>query len=192
MGERSFARTVWYRIPEVGATQWLTVEASGRTLALVDLAAFVQPQTIAAPAARPPNLREPNVCDGVGARRVGRDDRADLGRSRCLIPPAAPSCVQVGRRGTVGSLDAERAYLYARHASPARSLGAPARRHRRRRARRASRTGESFVSLAGATITEEDPAEPACPSLGTVWRRFVPGETGQRADHASAAPPRPR
>jgi hypothetical protein len=36
------------------------------------------------------------------------------------------------------------------------------------------------VDLAGATITGEDPAQPPCPSLGTVWRRLTPGGDGKR------------
>ena len=46
LGTGSFARTVWYRLPEVGATQWVTISAVGRTLAPIDLAAFIQPQNI--------------------------------------------------------------------------------------------------------------------------------------------------
>jgi hypothetical protein len=40
--------------------------------------------------------------------------------------------------------------------------------------------GRGTVELGGATITEEDPAQPPCPSLGTVWRRVVPKRTGKR------------
>ncbi len=40
--------------------------------------------------------------------------------------------------------------------------------------------GTSTVNLAGATLTGEDPAEPVCPSLGTVWRKVVPGSDGPR------------
>ena len=34
---------VWFRMPATEAPQQVTVEASGRTLSVVDLAAFVQP-----------------------------------------------------------------------------------------------------------------------------------------------------
>jgi hypothetical protein len=40
-------------------------------------------------------------------------------------------------------------------------------------------TRSHTVDLGGATITDEDPADPPCPSLGTVWRRFVPTRTGR-------------
>ena len=43
LGSGSFLRTVWYRIPATQTPRELTVEASGRTLNVVDLAAFVQP-----------------------------------------------------------------------------------------------------------------------------------------------------
>src|SRR3954464_9950722 len=43
LGPASFLRTVWYRIPATQTPRELTVEASGRTLGVVDLAAFVQP-----------------------------------------------------------------------------------------------------------------------------------------------------
>jgi hypothetical protein len=177
LGANSFQRTVWYRLPEVGATQWVTISAVGRTLGVIDLAAFISPQNIPPAVPTEANLREPNVCDGVGA---GSSDAAQEPSSAVsfLIPPYRPVYVQVGRRGPVNSADAERAFLYV-DTIASEALGAP-----RGDVADAStprvRTGESFVTLAGATITEEDPAEPTCPSLGTVWRRFVPNDTGKR------------
>ncbi|HVL95638.1 MAG TPA: hypothetical protein VM266_07235, partial [Solirubrobacteraceae bacterium] len=52
LGSSSFERTVWFRVPEVQQPQILSVEASGRTLEVVDLAAFVQ--TEVPPPAQPP------------------------------------------------------------------------------------------------------------------------------------------
>ena len=36
------------------------------------------------------------------------------------------------------------------------------------------------VPLANATVTADDAATPPCPSLGTVWRRFIPGNAVPR------------
>ena len=67
-----------------------------------------------------------------------------------------------------------------------------ARGHRRRRcagpraatsprsATRGSARARTSLDLAGATITGEDPAQPPCPSLGTVWRKLIPGSSGLR------------
>src|SRR4051812_30408652 len=43
LGTSSFARTVWYVIPAEAAPHEIDVEASGETLDVLDLAAFVQP-----------------------------------------------------------------------------------------------------------------------------------------------------
>src|SRR3954447_14029371 len=43
LGPLSFERTVWYRVPEQPSPAVVTVEASGRTLDVIDLAGFVQP-----------------------------------------------------------------------------------------------------------------------------------------------------
>ena len=67
LGSDSFLRTVWYRIPSTQTPRELTIEASGRTLGVVDLAAFVQAgpgQTI---------TKLPNMCAGAG---VGGGDSA--------------------------------------------------------------------------------------------------------------------
>jgi hypothetical protein len=37
---------------------------------------------------------------------------------------------------------------------------------------------ETIVPVYAATITEEDPVQPACPSLGDVWRKVVPTQSG--------------
>src|SRR4051812_7168019 len=43
LGPQSFARTVWFVVPPASTPQEIDVEASGRTLGVVDLAAYVQP-----------------------------------------------------------------------------------------------------------------------------------------------------
>src|SRR3954470_11119962 len=46
LGPASFARTVWYAVAPASQPQEITVEASGETLDVVDLAAFVQPNNV--------------------------------------------------------------------------------------------------------------------------------------------------
>src|SRR3954447_15759925 len=54
LGPSSFARTVWYRLPASPVTTEVTLEATGRTLDVVDLAAFVQPRVESPPPPPPP------------------------------------------------------------------------------------------------------------------------------------------
>lgn len=197
LGSRSFARTVWYRIPEAPTARRLTIEAAGTTTNVVDLAAFVQPEVLPPPPPPPPpaparakaarstvNLSEPNACDGVGAG--GADAAADPTSAVTLfVPPNYPVLVQVGRRGRVRSARDEVALVTLEQ----RDLGLPlipagdfAGPHTPVLSGRAGR-----VRLAGATISPEDPAQPPCPSLGTVWRRFVPTSTGRQLIGVSGA-----
>src|SRR5687767_10058865 len=88
LGPGSFARTVWYRVPEGAGAQRVTVEAMGRTLGVVDVAAFVQPEIPPPPPPPPPPGEPPpptepppprartsqvapgadaNACSGLGA-----------------------------------------------------------------------------------------------------------------------------
>ena len=201
LGSSSFERTVWFRVPEVQQPQILSVEASGRTLEVVDLAAFVQ--TEVPPPAQPPPppppqpeptpeptvtpgptarasqalTREPNACFGLGA---GGSDAAEEPTSALTlqVPARHPVLIQVGRRGAPSSPDDDRAIL-SLDQEPVVDLGRPPG-DRADQAPLASVKRTSYVELAGATITEEDPAQPPCPSLGTVWRRINPGSSGRR------------
>lgn len=176
LGPFSFARTVWYRIPEAATPQLVSVEAWGRTLDVVDLAAFVQP---ASGAVQPPpsQTTEPNACFGVGS---GGSDAAEEPTSGLTlrVPARQPVLVQVGRRGPLASAEDERAVLsLALEAEP--DIGRPDG-DRATTAPVARGNGTTYVDLAGATITEEDPAQPPCPSLGTVWRKIVPGRSAKK------------
>ena len=176
LGAGSFARTVWYRVPEQPSPQVVTVEGSGRTLDVLDLAAFVQP--LPAPGL-PPALQasEPNACFGLGS---GGSDAAEEPTSGLTlrVPAHQAVLVQVGRRGAVGTPDDERAVL-SLSAEVEPEIGRPDG-DRATTAPSARAESATYVDLAGATLTEEDPAQPACPSLGTVWRKLVPGRTGKR------------
>lgn len=197
LGPASFARTVWYRVPEAATAQTLTVEAMGRTLDVLDVAAFVQPEVPAPPPPPPPPPEptptpeepptprarqaqvapaEANACSGVGAGG-GEESEEPTAGVTLNVPPRHPVLIQVGRRGAVGSPDDERAVV-ALDFRPLDTLSTPAG-DRADGATPAARK-QTFIDLYGATITGEDPVQPPCPSLGTVWRRFTPGSTGKR------------
>ena len=204
LGPASFARTVWYRVPEAPTAQRLTVEAMGRTLDVLDVAAFVQAEVPAPPPPPPPPPPEPtptptpeptpgptarasqappapasevNVCSGIGAG-AGEESEEPTAGVTLHVPPRHPVLIQVGRRGAARSPDDDRAVISLEQRAldlPARPAGdaataAPAARNGR----------DTYVDVFGATITGEDPAQPACPSLGTVWRKFTPGASGKR------------
>src|SRR3954471_4634457 len=107
LGPASFARTAWYAIPPTDQPQEITVEASGETLDVVDLAAFVQPAN-ADPAA--PQTAQPNVCDGAGAGGAADSQEPTSGVS-LRVPAGRAVLVQVGRRGAAGSAGNERVIL---------------------------------------------------------------------------------
>ena len=173
LGRSSFERTAWYRIPAAASPQEIAVEGFGRTLDVVDLAAFVQP--LGAPA---PSTLVANACGGLGS---GGADAADEPTSGVAlrVPAGHDVLLQAGRRGAVGSADDERVLL-SLDARPLPALAAPPGDTARQGTPAASSSHATFVSTANATVTEEDPALPACPALGTVWRRYVPGSTGPR------------
>ena len=166
LGPTSFARTVWYRVPAAAAPQELTVEAAGRTLTVVDLAAFVQP-----PGATAPVTNEPNACSGLGAGGSDASEEPTSGVT-LRVPAGRDVLFQVGRRGRAGAAENERVVvsLDARQLDPfsipAGDFADPATTPRAR-----SRGG-TIVPLFGTTTTDEDPAQPPCPSLGSIWRRL--------------------
>ena len=171
LGPRSFQRTVWYRVPAAAAPRELAVEASGRTLAPVDLAAFVQPAAEGAPL-----TARPNACAGAGAG--GSDVAADSTSSATLrVPAGLAVLLQVGRRGTTGSPDDERALLSLSD-TPLPGEPSPAGDVADRRTPRIARTGVAQVPRGGAPTPGEAPAAPACPALAGVWRRVRPRATG--------------
>jgi hypothetical protein len=174
LGSSSFARTVWYSIPAQPGPHEINVEASGETLDVLDLAAFVQP-----PDASAPQARQPNACDGRGAGGAAAAEEPTSGIS-LRVPAGRAVLVQVGRRGRAGSADAERAVVSlddrpaaAPPQAPPGDIAGPA-------TPLAATNTTNVLPLAGASITEEDPAQPPCPSLGSVWRRVVPARAGPR------------
>src|SRR2546423_2353245 len=157
LGPASFARTVWYLIPASSAPHEIAVEASGRTLDVVDLAAFVQPQDAAGPVAT-----LPNACSGVGAGGANAAEEPTSGIN-LRVPAGRTVLVQVGRHGPVAAPDDERVLLslddQAFTAPPAPPPGdaagpAPPRAHTNH---------DNQVPLFEATLTEEYPSQPAFP-----------------------------
>jgi hypothetical protein len=169
LGSTSMARTVWFVVPSSPNARELTVEAIGRTTDAIDLAAFVQEN-----AAIPPS--RPNVCAGVGV--FGDDATEDRTTAvRLRVPAFHQVLIQVGRRGAPGSPDDDRALLTLEEiALP--PIGAPLGDRAGRATPRVPRSGETDVSLGGATTTREDPAVPSCPALAGVWRRARVNRTG--------------
>jgi hypothetical protein len=173
---RSFARTVGFRVP--ADRQRASCASRARAAHdVLDLAAFVQPAG--------GNTVEPNACAGRGSG--GADASIEPTAGVVLRVPAGRAVLfQVGRRGAPGSADDERAVL----SLEARDLGATARPDgdEAGSATPVVRTGRTdAIALGGATITEEEPAQPACPALGSVWRRFVVPVAGVYAFRAEGA-----
>ena len=181
LGPASFARTVWYVIPAESTPHEISVEASGETLDVLDLAAFVQPQDAPGPVAT-----QPNVCDGVGAGGAAAAEEPTSGIS-LRVPAGRAVLVQVGRRGPVGSVQNERA-IVSLDDRPLPSPPAPTPGDSADTSTPLAATDvNNVLRLTGATITEEDPAEPPCPSLGSVWRRIVPAKKGPRLISANGS-----
>ena len=179
LGSGSFLRTVWYRIPATQTPRELTIEASGRTLDVVDLAAFVQPgpgQTV---------TKLPNICAGAG---VGGGDSAGDATSGMTLRVDAfrDVLVQVGRRGPVGSPDDERVQLsLSETALPVGDL--PDGDRADGSAPSIPRGGVTTVGLGGATTSQEDPFVARCPAAASVWRRVRPPSTGRWTFSADGA-----
>lgn len=170
LGPASFARTVWYAIPAAAATHTITVEASGRTLDRLDLAAFVQPLD-ANPAA--PATTQPNVCAGLGSGGADAAEEPTSGVT-LTVPGGHAVLIQVGRRGTPGSPEDEQAIVSLDDESPATPPSQPPGDAAGLNTPGVQAKGQTLAPLFGATITSEDPAQPACPSLGDVWRVLKP------------------
>jgi hypothetical protein len=173
LGPSSFARTVWYRVPATPSPQELSVEASGRTLDVIDLAAFVQPKVTAGPV-----TRRPNFCSGAGAGGADAAEEPTSGMN-LRVPAGRDVLVEVGRRGPVGSADDERV-LVSLDEQLLDAISPPPGDRAYARTPKASDHRGNLLDLSWATTGDEDPAEPSCPSLGSIWRHYLPSGTGPR------------
>jgi hypothetical protein len=174
LGPASFARTVWFAVPPASQPQEITVEASGETLDVVDLAAFVQPPN-ANPAA--PQTTQPNVCDGSGAGGAANSQEPTAGVS-LRVPAGRAVLIQVGRRGAPGAPNNERAIVSLDDRIVTAPAIAPQGDYADASTPGVAPDAKALVPLFGATLTEDDPAEPPCPALGSVWRKLIPQKTG--------------
>ena len=178
-GPASFARTVWYRVPEAPVAQELTVEATGRTLDPIDLAAYVQPELLPAPALPPAVMTTvANVCAGIedGGASAAEEPASAI---TLRVPANHALLLQVGRRGRMSSADDERVVL-SLDADPLADLIPPLGDRADAATPFASGKRPTPLDLAQSTVTGDDPAQPACPSMGTVWRRLTPASRGRR------------
>lgn len=172
LGRRSFDRTVWFVAPGTPEPRELTVEAAGRTLGVVDLAAFVQPKP-----GGPSSTARPNACAGRGAS--GSDAAGDRTSAVTLRVPAGRAVlIQVGRRGAPGTPEDEQAVLSLVEVGLGATLP-PVGDRAGLATPWLARRGTGRVALAGATTSAEDPATPTCPSMGGVWRRARPRQPGR-------------
>ena len=176
LGDESFERTVWFFVPASSVAAEVTVDASGRTLDPIDLALFVQPEVTSVPGGV--NHAVPNACAGLGDG--GASEAVEPGNAASVrVPPNHPVFVQVGHRGAAGPPEDERVVLSLRVAPiPTFTPVLGDRAEPLTPVARAKRPTE--VPLANATVTAEDAATPPCPSLGTVWRRLIPGNAVPR------------
>src|SRR5918994_174147 len=193
LGDDSFERTVWFVVPAATVASELTVDASGRTLDPIDVAAFVQPEIVAPPppppepAPPPPpattaqsgiNHTVPNACAGLGDGGAASAEEPGSAVS-VRVPPNPPVLIQVGRRGRRGLPDDERAVLSLRVAPIATFFPVLGDRAEPLtpvvRARR-----PTPVPLANATITADDPPPPAGPRPRPRWRRLLPRDNVAR------------
>jgi hypothetical protein len=179
LGPGSFERTVWYRVPAEPVPRLIRVEAFGRTLDLVDLAGFVQPAGVTAPAI-------PNVCDGEGAGGGDAGEEPTSGIA-LRVPAGRDLLVQAGRRGAPKAPEDEIALL-SLDTTRLPAVPPPPGDLADSTTPKLRSTKATFLNLRGATVTDEDPATPNCPALGTVWRRYDPGSSGLRRFSVTGAP----
>ena len=190
LGDESFERTVWFFVPASSVAAEVTVDAE-RPHARPDRPGAVRPARADDRAAASVNHTVPNACAGLGDGGASERRRA---RQRGERPrPAEPPRLRPGRppRGGRAPED-ERAVLSLRVAPiPTFTPVLGDRAEPLTPVARAKRP--TAVPLANATVTCGRRARRRpCPSLGTVWRRLIPGNAvprrisvvGRRRDHA--------
>ena len=183
LGSKSFSRTVWFRVDPAPTMREVTIEASGRTLNVPDLAAFVTNGAAV-------NTIRPNSCNGAGTGgATSAEDR--LSSLTVHVPAGLAMLVQVGRRGPATTPDDERAVVWMSEAPFTKKVPPLGDRADSRTPRIPRRTGRVIAQLWGATTTFDDPATPECTSAGGVWRRYKVPRKGRytftvRGFHAGA------
>lgn len=156
LGSRSFARTSWAVVPKAAVARVVSVSALTPSMEpdeAPQLAAFVQPADGA-------NTKEPQACDEA----TGLLDRSAAVELR--VPAGRAVLIQVGQPAAA---KATRALLELQTTDLPDAAAPPSDRATAARALPLGRN--RTIPLNGATLTEEDPAQPACPAGGTVWRK---------------------
>jgi hypothetical protein len=184
LGASSFGRTGWAwvapderpRVVRVSATPAST-SAGNVTTSVPDLAFFVQPLGGTPQSAQVP---EPQLCDG---REVfGDPGRGDVSSDvTAVLPAGRPALVQVGWR------DGEPAAPVVATLTSTRIDALPAPVGDDPESAPFVPDGESTVPLAGATLGQGDPAQPACQAPATVWRRLRVAAAGAYTVSADGA-----
>ena len=172
LGSGSFAKTVWLTVPASAQPQLVRLAAltrSGEPDQAPQLAAFVQPSGGT-------QTKEPQACD-EGAELLDRSAEVEL-----RVPAGRSVLVQVGRAAAATITGVS----VSLEASPAPDLATPPGDDGRR-ARTLPLGRQKTVPLTGATLTDEDPAQPACPAGGTVWRKLKVTRAGTYRVLASGA-----
>ena len=171
LGRGSFQRTVWFRVPAVAVPRELSVDVAGRTTDGLDLAVFVQTSAT-------PLTARPNACagPGLGAADAAEDPATGL---TVRVPAWRGLLVQVARRDQAGAPDDERALVTVAE-TPLDLISTPPGDRVGSGVPTLPRNGRARVLLAGASTTEDEPAQPACPSMGSVWRRVTPARGGRQ------------
>lgn len=157
LGAGSFARTVWLKVPASETAQRVAVEVSspsGGTSEIPDVALYVGGQH-----------KRAQSCDGAA---VG-DLATSAAAVEAVVPRGKPLLVQVGRSG--GQME-QRVIASLRAAAIKHAPRTP-RGDIAHRAPRLRFATLRRVRLSGATLTAEDPAQPACPAPATVWRKTL-------------------
>lgn len=163
LGRLSFAKTVWFKIPASDAPQHVRIEASspsGGTSEVPDLALYAS--------ARP---RLAQACDGPAAGERSSSAAGVEARLRAGVS----GLVQVGRSAG----QSEAAVVASLRTTPIEAAGKAPAGDVARKAPRAAIGTTGRVTLGGATLTAEDPAQPACPAAATVWRRTAITRAGR-------------
>ena len=178
LGAASFARTAWYWIAAGG-------DAAGhRRRGLRPHARRRRPRRVRAARRgdRPGDRGRPTRARAPG--RAARTRRRSPPRAIALRVPAGRDVLRAGRpprRPGPGGRRARAAL--ARRAQAAGRAPAARRRRAPGHAHRGAPRRATYLALRAATITEEDPALPTCPSLGTVWRRHRARQLRPAARH---------
>lgn len=171
LGAGSFERTVWFRVPAGTLARAVRVEASspsGGSSDVPDLALFVGGQTT-----------EPQSCDGPAVGPLASSGAL----AEAFVPPGQDVLVQVGRSAD----QAERRVIASLRVTDLPFGPAPLGDAFTDAPRVGLTPAGAEVGLAGATLTAEDPAQPACPAPATVWRRTALRRRGIHRVRASGA-----